>query len=195
MGKIFNRGLSEDDKKEGLSNRLENIKDTNLTQLQAIKDQGEKQLKELQNIDKSSTLKAIDEIRRKNDEPNKILLDVKKIDDELNIAELVCTKTDGTKYNFNIFALPLKFVEKIHNYEITQDEAMDDQAKLEKLIIRLENYNAKNKKIEEKNKVLESAVKLFRVRKDIIDFFKKGVCPFKGNVFKTKEEESEEKIK
>ena len=69
---------------------------------------------------------------------------------------------------------------------------MDDQAKLEKLIIRLENYNAKNKKIEEKNKVLESAVKLFRVRKDIIDFFKKGVFPFKGNVFKTKEEESEE---
>ena len=45
MGKIFNRGLSEDDKKEGLFNRLENIKDTNLTQLQAIKDQGKKQLK------------------------------------------------------------------------------------------------------------------------------------------------------
>ena len=144
MGKIFNRTLSEDDKKEGLSNRLENIKDTNLTQLQAIKDQGEKQLKELQNIDKSSTLKAIDEIRRKNDEPNKILLDVKKIDDELNIAELVCTKTDGTKYNFNIFALPSKFIEKIHNYEITLDEAMHDQEKLEKLIIRLENYGAKN---------------------------------------------------
>ena len=146
MGKIFNRGLSEDDKKEGLSNRLENIKDTNLTQLQAIKDQGEKQLKELQNIDKSSTLKAIDEIRRKNDEPNKILLDIKKIDDELNIAELVCTKTDGTKYNFNILALPLKFLEKIHNHEITLDEAKGDQAKLEKLIITLKNYNAKNKK-------------------------------------------------
>ena len=60
--------------------------------------------------------------------------------------ELVCTKTDGTKYNFNIFALPLKFIEKIHNYEITLDEAMDNQEKLEKLIIRLENYNAKNKK-------------------------------------------------
>ena len=72
---------------------------------------------------------------------------------------------------------------------------MDDQAKLEKLIIRLENYNAKNKKIEEKNKVLEPAVKLFRVRKDIIDFFKKGIFPFKGNVLKAKEEESEEKIK
>ena len=71
LGKIFNKGLSEDDKKEGLFKRFENIKDTNLTQLQAIKDQGKKQLKELKNIDKSKTLKAIDEIRRKYDEANK----------------------------------------------------------------------------------------------------------------------------
>ena len=92
-------------------------------------------------------LKAIDKIRRKNQEADKILLDVKKIDTKLDTAELVCTKTDGTKYNFNIFALPLKFIEKIHNYEITLDEAMDNQEKLEKLIIRLENYGAKiNKK-------------------------------------------------
>ena len=47
LGKIFNKGLSEDDKKEGLFKRLENIKDKNEEQLQAIKDQGEKQLKEL----------------------------------------------------------------------------------------------------------------------------------------------------
>ena len=115
-------------------------------------------MREIKNINKSNTLKAIDEIRKKNDKANKILLDVEKKDAKLDTAELVCTKTDGTKYNFNIFALPLKFVEKIYNYEITLDEAMDDQTKLEKLIIRIENYRAKNKKkIEEKNKALESA--------------------------------------
>ena len=42
LGKIVNKGLSEDDKKEEHFKRLENIKDPNLTQLQAIKDQGEK---------------------------------------------------------------------------------------------------------------------------------------------------------
>ena len=47
LGKIFNKGLDKDDKKEGLFKRLENIKDKNEEQLQAIKDQGEKQLKEL----------------------------------------------------------------------------------------------------------------------------------------------------
>ena len=65
LGKIFNKGLSDDDKKEGLFKRLENIKDTNLTLLQAIKDQGEKQLIELKNIDKSKTLKSIGEISQK----------------------------------------------------------------------------------------------------------------------------------
>ena len=32
-----------------------------------------------------------------------------------------------------------------------------------------------------------------RTREDIIGFFEKGIFPFKGNVFKTKEEKSEEK--
>ena len=68
------------------------------------------------------------------------------MDETLDNAEFVWTKTDGTKYNLNVFVLPLKFIEKIHNYEITLDEAMDNQEKLENLIIRLENYNAKNKK-------------------------------------------------
>ena len=52
---------------------------------------------------------------------------------------------DGTKYDFNRFLPPFKFVEKIYNYKITLDEAMDDQEKLEKLIIRLKNHEAKNK--------------------------------------------------
>ena len=60
LGKMFNKGLSEDDKK-----RLKNMKDKNKEQLQAIKDQGEKQLKELENIDKDKTLKAIMKLEEK----------------------------------------------------------------------------------------------------------------------------------
>ena len=116
-----------------------------------LKIKGEKQLKEFKNIDKSKTLKAIGEISKKNDEANKWLSEFKNRDETLDNAELVCAKTDGTKYNFNIFALPLKFIEIFHNYEITLDEAMDNEEKLEKLIIRLENYGAKsNKKRREK---------------------------------------------
>ena len=95
--------MSEDDKKEGLFKGLKNIESKNEVQLQAIKDQGEKQLKELKNIDKNKTLKAIDEISKKNDEANKLLFEFKKIDEALDNSELVCTKTDGTKYDFNRF--------------------------------------------------------------------------------------------
>ena len=47
LGKVFNKGLSKDDKKGGLFKRLENIKDKNEEKVQVLKDQGEKQLQEL----------------------------------------------------------------------------------------------------------------------------------------------------
>ena len=47
LGKIFNKGLSEDDKKEGLFKRLKNIEDKN-------KNQSKKQLDAIKNINISS---------------------------------------------------------------------------------------------------------------------------------------------
>ena len=78
LGKIFNKVLDKDDKKEGLFKRLENITNKNEGQLQAIKAQGEEQFKKLKNIEESKALKVINEISKKNDKANKILLDVKK---------------------------------------------------------------------------------------------------------------------
>ena len=46
--------------------------------------------------------------------------------------------------------LPLKFVEKFYSYEITLNEAKDNQDKLETLIFRLNNYTAKKKTRREK---------------------------------------------
>ena len=139
LRKIFNKGLDKDDQKERIFKALENIKDKIEEQLQAIKDQGEKQLKELKNIEKSKTLKAIGEISRKNDRANELLSEFRKIDATIDNAELVCTKTDGIKYDFNRFALPLKFIEKNHNYEITLDEAINYQTELKILINNLNN--------------------------------------------------------
>ena len=53
----------------------------------------------------------------------------------------------------------------------------------------------KKKKIEEKNRVLESESNLFDARDDIIDLFEKKAFLYKGNVFKTKEEEESEENK
>ena len=78
-----------------------------------------------------------------------------ELDGALENVELFCTKTDGTKYDFNRFSLPLKFIAKIHNYKITLDEAIKDQTKLEILINKLNEYNPINsKKVKEKERVL-----------------------------------------
>ena len=65
LGKVFNKGLDESDKKEGLLKRLKNIEGKNKDQLDAIRDQGEKQLgaiekqrrKNLKGIEKQEKLK------------------------------------------------------------------------------------------------------------------------------------------
>ena len=49
LGNVFNKGLDESDKKEGLLKRLRNIEGKNKDQLDAIKDQGEKQLNATEN--------------------------------------------------------------------------------------------------------------------------------------------------
>ena len=77
-------------------------------------------------------------------------LNLKKIDAILHNAELVCTKTDGTIYDFNHFFPALKFIEKIYKYEITLDEAIEKQAELKDLINKLNNYGLRSsKKIED----------------------------------------------
>ena len=75
---------------------------------------------------------------------------------------MFCTKTDGTKYDFSRFALPLKFIEKVYNYQITLHEATEDQIKLEILINKQNNnYNPRSlKKIKEKHS--------FRICKKIV---------------------------
>ena len=95
------------------------------------------------------------------------------MDEILDNVELLSTKTDGTKYDFNPFLFPLKFIEKIHNYEITLDQARNYRRELRILRNKLNNdYNPRNlKQAKDKNNVLESARKLLDPGKDIIVFF------------------------
>ena len=57
------------------------------------------------------------------------------------------------------------------------------------------DYNPRNlNKIDEKQKFLESARKLQNAGEDLIDLFEEVIFPFRGNVFKTKEESEENKF-
>ena len=132
LGKIFNKGLSEDDKKERLLKKIKNIEGKNEEQLKAIEDQGKKQLEEIKNINVSSKpLKTISFFSTISEEAKELMNKIKVIDDWLETAQLICTKTDGkTKYDFNKFTFPLKFTSKIYRHDFTLQEVRDHQQKL-----------------------------------------------------------------
>ena len=148
LGKIFNKGLSKDDKKEGIQKILKNIDDKNNTQLLAIEDEGEKQLEEFKNINLGTKpLKTISFFSTIREKEKKLMNKIKIIDDWLETAQLNCTKTDGkTKYDFSKFTFPLKFASKIYNYDLTLQKAQDNQQELKTLINKLnKNYNPQKK--------------------------------------------------
>ena len=88
LGNIFNKGLSDDDKKEGLFKRLKNIEDKN-------EDQSKKQLYAIKNINISSKpLKEIRFFSTLSNESKKLMIDIKEVDDWLDKEQLICTKTD-----------------------------------------------------------------------------------------------------
>ena len=106
------------------------------------------------------------------------MVNIKQLDDWLDTAQLVCTKTDGkTKYDFNKFTFPSKFTLKIYRHVFMSQEAEDDQQELQILLNKLNNnYNPKSEtKINEKENTLKSAKTLFSTRESIINAFKKGV--------------------
>ena len=53
--------------------------------------------------------------------------------------------------------------------------------------------HSSTEKIEEKKRVLKSARKLQNARKEITDLFEKAIFPYRGNLFKTKEEQEKTK--
>ena len=191
MGKIFNKGLSEDDKKEGLFKRLKNIEDKN-------EDQSTKQLDVTKIINISSKgVKKISFFSTLSDETKNLMIDIKEKDDWLDKAQLICTKTDGkTKYNFSNFTFPKKFASRTYNKDFTLREVEDDQIKLKILINKLNNeYNPTNKiKIKEKEDTLPSAEKFISIRKKIIRAFKWGTFPYIDGI-KVDEESEEESEK
>ena len=123
-----------------------------------------KQLDAIKNINiDSKPLKTISFFRTINEKAKKLMENIKQIDDWLDSAQLICTKTDGKrKYDFNNFTFPLKFTSKIYRRDLTLQDAKDDQQELKILINKLNNeYDPKNQtKVKEKDDALKYEKKI-----------------------------------
>ena len=89
LGKVFNKGLSEEDEKEGLFKRVKNSKDKNEEKLKAIEDQGKEQLEEIKNIHVGSKpLKTISFFGAISEEAKKLMDNIKVMDIGLKLHNL-----------------------------------------------------------------------------------------------------------
>ena len=91
LDKVFNRGLDESDKKEGLLKRLKKIEGKDEEQLKAIKDPGEKKLQMLnRKTDKEVGFKNVSFRGKLDSESKKVYNEIKEQGEKINYAELVC---------------------------------------------------------------------------------------------------------
>ena len=120
---------------------------------------------------------------------------IKVIDNWLEDAQLICTKTDGkTKYDFIKFIFPLKFASEIYNYDFTLQKAQDKQQELEILINKLNNnYNPTSKiKRKEKDDALKTAKRLYTIKNEIINAFNKDIFPYIDGFQVEKDDDTDE---
>ena len=128
MGKFFNKGLKEEDKKEGLLKRLKNIEGKNEEQLKAIEDQGKKQLEEIKNIKTDSkSSKMIGFFSGLNSEAKELLDQLKEEKNSIDSKRLVCVKYNGTIFNFNVFKSSSDFASDIYNSKISLEKGKNYQ--------------------------------------------------------------------
>ena len=136
LGKIFNKGLDKDDRKEGLFQRLNNIEfaQKNLirngdnetiynTPRSELDDNDNKDKKqETSNID-TKPLNVFNYLKSLSQETNDLMDEMKEANDDIDIYKLLFIVSHKNKFNFNTFKMPLNVLSAICNGKISLKEA------------------------------------------------------------------------
>ena len=181
LGRIFNKRLDKDNKKEGLFKRMKNIKNA---QKKLIRDNDkddkdnkdkDKKTQQFNNVDTKPS-NVFDYLKRLSEKAKDLMDEIKDVVDDIDNNKLLFFGRNKEKFNFNIFRMPLIFLSAIYNGEISLKEAEISQRNLEKKIEELKfNYRSENaEEKEEINGVLMQANDLLEYRNKIIDAFKDG---------------------
>ena len=150
-------------------------------QIKNIEDQGEKQIKAIQNNTREVTIKNIITENILNDEAKKEIDKITEIGKTVDREKLVYKASEYT-YSFQNFRTIRAFVRDIYNGEITLKEADEDQASL---LNEIMNFRDKTKpKDEEKKKrkkkdVLTNLYKFFEGREKVLNAFDSKIFPIK----------------
>ena len=146
LGKIFNKGLSEGDKKEGLFKRLKNIQNAqkNLirddnneniyyTSRSELDDKDGKYIKKQQNkkID-TKPPNVFDYLKSLSQEAKDLMDEIEEENDGIDYNKLSFVGSNREKFNFNTFGTLLNFLLDIFNGKIRLKKAEFKQRDIEK---------------------------------------------------------------
>ena len=182
MGKIFNKGLTEDDKKEGVLKRLKNIEDTNKVETK-VKN---KEIIEVTDfVDQPLNSKAKELINK-----------IKTIQKNVDYRKLKIRDGNNADYDFSDYKAFKELFRDLYYKKITIDYAERKQDKVTGVMGTLKAYAPRdNKYVEAKNKLVNNVENFYKGREKIIEGFKNGVFPvYYGNheEFSEDEEDDEE---
>ena len=93
-------------------------------------------------------------------EAKELLDELKEEKNSIDSNRLVCVKSDGTVFNFNVFKSSLDFASGIYNGKISLEKAKNSQYKMFELLNNLKEYNPKKlDKIKSREETLNDAEK------------------------------------
>ena len=143
LSKFLNKGLKEEEKKEGPLKILKNIEGKDEQQLKAIKDQGNKQFNTIKNSINSKNLKVIHSSSKISPEAEKLMSEIKKEQSAIDSKKLIFM---GANKNFLILeflkvhmSLLRLFTIRVH----TLNDAKDYQNRMLAKLDDLKRYSPK----------------------------------------------------
>ena len=118
-GKIFNKGLSENDKEEGLFKRLKSIENA---QKGLIKDADKDKNQQTNNID-TEPPNVFKYLKSLSQETNDLMDKMEEVNNDIDIHKLAFIDSNQENFNFTTFSMSLNFLPDIYNGKIALNDA------------------------------------------------------------------------
>ena len=119
LGKVFNKGLSEEDKKEGILKRLKNIEDKNEKPLE-VKNKANENIKEVTDfVNQPLSFEA-----------KELINEIKTIQKNVNYRKLKIIGGDKKEYDFSDYKTFKELFRNIYYGNLTTDEAKVNKTNL-----------------------------------------------------------------
>ena len=142
LGKIFNKGLSKDDKKEGLLKKLKNIEDKN------------EQLLKIKN--KTENIKEVTDFVREplSPEAKALIEEIRAIKKDIDYRKLLIRGGNNVMYDFSDYKTFNELYRDLYNKNMTRNDAEMKQNKFDLIRDALNNYSPKDKNIKNSQRIV-----------------------------------------